>query len=134
MTFQDLENTLPNGFHDAKLKRLSIDYAERLLTMQMEILVGTPDVQNEEEYRSVTLSVTGLYFCVVDRPDAKYPFCRRGESLSISGDHAWPDTLTDLATHLAQTHPGFTYQRFFSEDWNSFIYIAANDARLTWDE
>jgi len=133
MTFQDLENSLPNGFHDAKLKGVSIDYAERLLTMQMEILVGTPEAEDREEYRSATLTVTGLYFCVIDPPDVKYPFITKHSPIGISGDDGWPGTLSDLAAILAQTNPDFTYHRFFSDDWNSFIYVAADDVRLSWD-
>jgi hypothetical protein len=67
MAFQDLERSLPNGFHDAKLKSMAIDYVQRQMTMQMEILVGTPEAEDPEEYRNATLSVTGLYFCVIDQ-------------------------------------------------------------------
>jgi len=132
MTFQDLEDSLPNGFHDAHLKSVSIDYIERLLTMQMEILIGTPEAQDRDEYRNATLTVTGLYFCVIDPPDAKYPFTTKNRPIWVSGDDGWPDTLSDLAASLAQTNPGFTYHRFFSVDWNSFIYVAANDVQLYW--
>jgi hypothetical protein len=132
MTFQDLADSLPNGFHDAHLKSVCIDYVERLLAMQMEILVGTPEAQDRDEYRKATLTVTGLYFCVIDPPDAKYPFTTKNSHIWVSGDNGWPDTLSDLAASLAQTNPRFTYHRFFSVDWNSFIYVAADDVQLSW--
>jgi hypothetical protein len=50
----------------------------------------------------------------------------------ISGDDSWPERLTELAAGLAQLSPDFTYRRFFSNDWNSFIYIAADDVQLSW--
>lgn len=133
MTFRDLERSLPNGFHDAELKSVSIDYVERQLTMQMAILVGTPEAEDAEEYRNATLTVTGLYFCVIAPPDAKYPFITKRKSIGVSGDEGWPDTLTDLAATLAQTNPNFTYQRFFSDDWNSFICIAGDNVVLSWN-
>jgi hypothetical protein len=132
MTFQDLENSLPNGFHDAKLKSVSIDYVERLLTMQMEILVGTPEAKDRDEYRNATLTVTGLYFYVIEPPAVNYPFITKHRPIRVSGDEGWPDSLTDLAASLAQTNPAFTYHRFFSDNWNSFIYVAADDVQLSW--
>jgi hypothetical protein len=132
VTFQDLEDSLPNGFHDAKLKSVSIDYVERLLTMQVELLVGTPEAEDRDEYRSATLIASGLYFYVIDPPDSKYPFATKQRPVRISGDDGLPDLLSKLAANLAQTNPGFTYHRFFSNDWNSFIYVAADDVQLTW--
>jgi hypothetical protein len=133
MKFQDLEDSLPNGFHDAKLKNVSIDYVERLLTMQMELLVGTPEAADREEYRTATLTATGLYFCVIEPPDVKYPLITKHSPIGISGDDGWPDMLTDLAAGLAGTNPDFTYHRFFSDDWNSFIYVAADNVEMSWD-
>jgi len=132
MTFQDLEDSLPNGFDDAELKTFSIDYVERLLTMQMEILIGAPEAEDQDEYRSATLTVTGLYFCVVEPPDVKYLLVTKHRPIRISGDDLWPDTLKSLAASLALTNPDFTYHRFFCSDWNSFIYVAADDVTLSW--
>lgn len=132
MTFQDLEDTLPNGFHDAELKSVSIDYVERLLTMQMEILIGTPEAGDQDEYRSATLTVTGLYFCVIEPPNVNYPFVTKHKPVRISGDDSWPDSMAGLAAGLAQSNPDFTYHRFFCNDWNSFLHVAADDVQLSW--
>jgi hypothetical protein len=63
----------------------------------------------------------------------RYPFITsRRRPIWISGDDGWPDILTELAGRLAQTNPDSTYHRFFSDDWNSFIYIAADHVELSW--
>ena len=132
MKFQDVEARLPNGFHDAKLKSTSIDYVERVLKIQMELLVGTPDSEDPEEYRNATLSVTGLLFCAVDPPDVRYPFAEGHSPVWVSGDDQWPKKLDGLLSSLRANIPGFTYQRFFAVDWNSFIYVAGRDVELIW--
>jgi hypothetical protein len=101
--------------------------------MRVELFVGTPEAEDPEEYRSATLTVTGLYFCVIDPPDVKYPFITKHKPIGVSGDDGWPDTLKDLATILTKTTADFTYCRFFSDNWNSFIYIAGDDVGLSWD-
>jgi hypothetical protein len=133
MTFQDLEETLPNGFDDAQLKSLLVDYVGRRLASQMEILVGTPEAGDRHEYRAATLTVTGVYFCVIEPPDVKYPFGKEHKPIWISGDNAWPDALSHWAATSALANPGLTYHRFFCNDWNSFIYIAADDVLLSWN-
>lgn len=35
MTFEQLEGSLPNGFHDAELLGLQLDYRARLVTLEL---------------------------------------------------------------------------------------------------
>ena len=133
MTFQALEESLPNGFHDAQLKTVFIDYVEHQLTMDLEILVGVPEAIDPDEYRSATLIATGLYFFIIDPPDAKHPFITKDTPLGVSGDDEWPASLADLRVGLNQTNSDFTYHRFFCDDWNSFVYVAAADVQLSWN-
>jgi len=49
VTLDDLENTLPNGLHDAKAQRVSLDYKERKVTMDLSVWVG--DINGPPEKR-----------------------------------------------------------------------------------
>jgi len=40
MNLEDIENGLPNGFHDAFLQRVIIDYAKREATLNVSVWVG----------------------------------------------------------------------------------------------
>jgi hypothetical protein len=40
VTLEDLENTLPNGLHDAEVHKLSVDYVGRTLTLDLSVWVG----------------------------------------------------------------------------------------------
>lgn len=40
MTLEDIAAELPNGFHDAFLRRLTLDYADRRATLALNVWVG----------------------------------------------------------------------------------------------
>jgi hypothetical protein len=130
MTFIEAETSLPNGFHDAKIEKLLIDYLSRNLLVSMQILVGTPGMPNEEDYATAELVVNGLYFCAIESPESTYPWVPDGRPLSVSGsccvDSQTPSEL------LLTLPPGAGCYRFFVEQWNSFIQIAGADVQISW--
>jgi hypothetical protein len=60
MTFEELGHALPNGLHDSKLERSTLDYLKGNATLQIAILVGTPDSEDPQKYRPAILQITGL--------------------------------------------------------------------------
>jgi len=130
MTFKDAEAQAPNGFHDAKIDALSLDFRLGALTLSMRILVGTPGSPDEEKYGAAELRVNRLLFCAMEPPDPRYPFVPDGDSLGVSG----ADGLGDLASKadlVARLPPEASLYRFFVEQWNSFIYIAGSNIQLS---
>jgi hypothetical protein len=134
MTLDELDHTLPNGFHDAKIYSLAIDYAAASVKLRMALLVGWPDdpVEERERYQDAELLVTGLSFCSIDPPSPNYPFVPDGKPIGVGGDLAREDHLPLLPHLSAKFPPGTSCYRFFVHDWNAFIYIAARDAQLSW--
>lgn len=132
MTFEELDNELPNGFHDANLHSLTIDYVGGSAVLHMTLDFGDPEGPNREDYRVGDLRVSGLYFCVIDPPDPTYRHVPHGSPLNVSGDRANPDTFPALEL-LSRTLPtGVSCYRFFVDEWNSFLNIAAKDVRISW--
>src|SRR5216684_1034247 len=132
MKFEQLDSELPNGFHDARLHKVAIDYPAGSMILHMDLWVGRLDGGNREEYRSAEVRVTGLYFCVVDPPDPSCPYVPSRFPLDVSGDPAKPDTFPAL-NELSRTFPpGLSCYRFFVHEWNSFINIAARDVQISW--
>ena len=76
MTLEELDHSLPNGFHDAKMFSLSIDYAAGIAIFRLSLLVGWPDDPPPERYayQEATLTVRGLCFCSIDPPCPTSPF------------------------------------------------------------
>ena len=133
MTFEQLDHDLPNGFHDAEIQKVIVDYAEHSAIIIMRLLVGTPHSANSDEYRPATLKISGLYYYSIDLPNPKYPFVR-GAAINVAGCPEDPQTFPDLNSLLAMMPKGVTCYRFFVHEWNSFIHIAANDVQFSWLE
>ena len=132
MTFEELDRSLPNGFHDATISGLTIDYVGGSVVLRMALDFGSPDGPKPEDYRTGALRVSGLYFCAIDPPDPGYRYLPGGDALNVSGDPARPDTFPAL-DGLSRTLPlGVSCYRFFVHEWNSFINIAAKDVQIAW--
>ena len=130
MTFEEAEDGLPNGFHDAQIERISLDYLAGTLQIAMRILIGTPGEPNQDEYGPAELRVSGLYFCSIEPPYPTYPFKPNGEPFGVSGDAA-TNGPSAIITVLQTLPTGVSSYRFFVEEWNSFIYIAASEVQIS---
>ena len=125
MTIDDIEQSLPNGFHDSTITSVHVNYAQRTAEIDMQVLVSGPDSADKEEYRPVKLSISGLLYFVIEPPDHPYtssePWVADGGSSEV----------TEPASQLPKPLPAgaFTYW-FFVNDWNSFIHVAALTAHL----
>ena len=130
MTFREIEQTLPNGFHDAKIVRISLDYPAGTLVMNMRVLIGTPGEPDQDEYGPAEVSVTGLYLCSIEPPDPKYPFRLTGKPLGVSGDSSG-NSSPEISNLMRKLPPSASCYRFFVEQWNSFIYVAGSDVQIS---
>jgi hypothetical protein len=129
MTLEELESTLPNGLHDAEVKRIAIDYEVRRATLEIAFWVGDMDdpPERREAYKNGRVSISGLLFFVMEPPDPKYPFM--DADLRIDGC----DMSKNLSSELLRSLPSNSFIRsLWVNEWNAFIHIAATDARVEW--
>ena len=130
MTLEELADTLPNGLHDAELLSLRIDYAQRLLSLDLRLLVGAPDAPStagREARRTARVTLRGLVYCVIDPPDARY-LRESGRSLTIDVGSGEPGTAPSA---LPPVPPGAFLAWIFVAQWNGFIRVAAHDAEVS---
>lgn len=132
MTFEHLDRQLPNGFHDARLRRVDINYGDRTARLHMSFWVGDLDGPNREDYKDGTLNVDGLCYYAIEAPDPTYPFMRTGSPINVAGYPEDLEKFPALNGLLSVLPKGVTCYRFFVHDWNSFIHIAARDVQLSW--
>jgi hypothetical protein len=137
MTLEELGNSLPNGFHDCGLKRITVDYERRAIELDVSLWVADPGGPREQrdDYREATVNISGLVFCVMPQPDSRYDFTL-AEELWIGDGYdtrSTPDVLREIDTELVKEIPSdaFLYS-FFVHDWNAFIHIGAHGADLAW--
>jgi len=126
-TIEELELTLPNGFHDARLLRLDIDYCARQATITLDVVVNE---ERKPEFRSGVLRITGVLFLVLDPPGPGSTLASSKPSRIDTGQ-GQPNTspLT-----LPPVPSGHFLQWFFVVDWNSFIRVCAEDASFEWSK
>jgi hypothetical protein len=131
MTIEEIEKTLPSGFHDASLERLNIDYNAREAKLEVLIDVGDPDSQSDEETkRKGILTVFGLLSCVIEPPDSRSSY-QKTEGLWIAD--SGPYKSGKMPTKLPEPLPNGSFAHyFFINDWNAFIVVVAADARFDW--
>jgi len=128
LTIQDIEQVLPNGFHDSTIIGLRLNYVTRTAEIDLEILISGPDdAEDSEDYRPSTLSISELVYFVIEPPDSRY-LSQSGTPLLIDGGSTEPE---QSASPLPKPLPAgaFTYS-FFVHEWNSFIHVAALRAEL----
>ena len=64
MTLEELDNSLPNGFHDAEIFSFEVNYVEAIAKFHVNLLTGSPDDPEPERqaYQEAFLDVSGLCF------------------------------------------------------------------------
>jgi hypothetical protein len=103
MSLEEIDESLPNGFHDAELVGLEIDYVHQFAVFKTNVLLGLPDepVEISDRHRLRTLRFSGVSFIVVDPPAADRHFCTRERFLlRIRTTRCAIDGLRRLAFYL----------------------------------
>jgi hypothetical protein len=128
MTLDEVAGSLPNGFHDAELRAVTIDFVKREARLSLDIWIGDDD--DREAYRRAELTLTGLIFWIVEPPDARYPYGQADHLIIDMG------SVASLPREKQPTLPPIPESAFsnwlFVVEWNAFIYVAAEDADLIW--
>jgi hypothetical protein len=127
MTLVEIENSLPNGFHDALLKKVSVDYLKREAVLEIGIDTSTPEME-ECKHWTGRLTLTDLLFCAIDPPDT-LPQTQTNDGLWISDTgRAEEKQFSSKMKH--QMPKGAFVHYFFINEWNAFLYVAAKSARF----
>jgi hypothetical protein len=127
MNVFEAASTLPNGLHDAVLKRCAVDFGAGEATFELDAWIGDLDAEKEKErelYQAIELRLLGLIYL----------------HLEPGGDwHLRPvePTRVDLCDADSITHPevqgmmDYFKARLFLEDRNAFLHFAAREAIIT---
>ena len=126
MTLEELEDSLPNGLHDAEIKDLLIDYPRGEVRMELRVWVG--DIERREAYRDGTLVLEGLQFVAIEPPDPRYAFAK-DTRLRIDVTH---DKKHLRAPAIDKVPKDCFVSGLFVQEWNAYVYVAARHASLAW--
>lgn len=131
MDIFEIEASLPNGFQDALVSRLEIDYLVGTLEFRLRAWIGDPYSglpEDREKRRPALLRLEGLSYCAIESPHPHYPFSERRE-LMMDLVRPSPETAGPLLDSLP---PGTFAFRIWVGTWNCFMHMAARSARLDW--
>src|SRR5688500_2720665 len=134
MTIEELERSLPSGFHDALIHRLSVDYVARTAALEVDIDVGDPEAAEcaeRERKRRACVTLEGLIFLVVESPDSAYPY---GAGKPLWGDTAPIVRDSPGVPRLPALPAGAFEFCVFVNQWNAFMYLAGTHVSLEWAE
>jgi hypothetical protein len=134
VTFEELEDRLPNGFHDAEIRNINVDFVNRSLVIGMNLHVSEFEEADSERYRAGTLKVESPFLFFIDPPDAKYHFVPDGSPLNATGNSVKVGMNASLDRLLPALPLNSTIYLFFLDDWNSSIYLAGAGVKFSWDD
>lgn len=129
MTPAELLAELPNGFHDALLRELNVDYARGEVRLSFDFLVGSPDGATEEEREATrpgVLRLGGITSMTMEPPDPRYRLSD-AEGVRVDGGFGpWPGE--------AEPHDDARVRLWlFVCPWNARMIVYAHTCALAWE-
>lgn len=133
MNFKLFLNSLPNGLHDAHISAINIDYVARSIKMFAEIWTGDLESNIDsirEGYKNAEICITNFQYIVIEQPDHNYGYNKK-ETLWIDAGE-----IDDLKKkpELPEAQANNFQFWIFVNDWNAFIYIAAESINIEWHD
>ena len=126
MTIEELEDKFPNGFHDAHLVGMTVDFPFASACVELDVDCDDPD---PNFYTRIKFRLTGLSLFVVEPPDIRISLSY-GETLDASGYETSDKMLPNLESYRKNAPAGSFFYSFFMNHWNCFIHLAAMNVEL----
>jgi|WetSurMetagenome_2_1015567.scaffolds.fasta_scaffold782269_2 hypothetical protein len=131
MTLEEVDDSLPNGLHDARIQSVSMDYERGTLALAVSVWIGTLDAQppNRDRCRGGVLEFEGVAVFALEppRPDSSY---RHSGALAFSWRRESHDSIR-LEVGRALSDEELAYSLFI-EDWLSTMVIIARTVSFRW--
>jgi hypothetical protein len=125
MSIVEIERELPNGLHDAVMRRHVVDYEKRILEFSIDVWVGNLDSEDRDErdhYESGNLRFEGLVYFVIE-PCTELKVCF--EPFSFSAGDPSVNGIKPFVS-LPESPSGTFRTYFFVYKLNAFMHICAS--------
>lgn len=116
----DIEDGLPNGFHDARLKGVEVNFGQSTLVLHLDVDMSDINESGLTEHVGKSALISGVLYVRMDGPEEHKKAELKPGPLDIAGD---PHLMTELIGNS-----NYWVYRFFVHAWNAFITIAAEKA------
>ena len=136
MTLVQIDEILPNGFHDAEIEQLIWNFQTNSAVLDIDFWVATEETDREKRRRG-RVELQGIIFLAVDPPQPRQldpkTYGLPG-TLQIDGMLPNESIFPNLPNLLPCLPPKTEIFSFYVNNWNSFIHIANENSNLTWLE
>jgi len=129
MDLRLIEESLPNGFHDAYLSGLNLDFIRHHIELSLSVLVGNDDQPVSERYRQCRLTLRDYSVLVLESAVA-YREIKPSEGLQIDQTQLKEEDFEFFRQAGYNIREGDSWLALFVYDWNSRIVISARDADM----
>ena len=124
--FADLLASLPNGLHDAQLRRLAMDYVRGELVLELDVWTGSMAATRREIYRPARVTLGAVAFLSIDPPGIREELDVHTSIRIDAGNGPAKDA------QLPEAPSGTSIAWIFLADLNCFLHFAAGQASLAW--
>lgn len=136
MKLAEIDEKLPNGFHDAEIEQLNWNFEAGLLIFDINFWVAVESGHDRNKRRKGKLELQKVSFLVIEPPELRMsdPKPLRGGvgALQVDGGPANEENFRDLSKLKANLSADTEIFSFYVVNWNSFIHVATDEAKLTW--
>jgi hypothetical protein len=132
MTFDELDARDADGFIDAFVLSIALDYQNRVASLELNMRGNQADSPGRNLYNKAMLTLRGFYYFSIESPDPNRLSYPMRAPIVVDGLPEDPSKFP-LFERLKPTLPtGAFCCRFFVHNWNSFIHVAAEEGAFAW--
>ena len=132
MTLDELQATLPNGFHDSQMRELTLDFVNKEARLTLDVWTGDLDSKKHgvrENYQRAQLRLINLLFWISQPTDlSKFPISK--DSLCIDIGLLSADYKPGVP--LPESNPANPTYYLYSTDINTCFFFACQSASVQW--
>ena len=132
MSIEEIERALPNGLHDAILRKHVVDYENRTLEFHVDVWIGDLDSKIDEErecYKPGVVRFEGLEYFIIEPPCGVKA---RFEPFSFSAGNPALDKIKPSVV-LPEPPTGTLRAFFFIYKLEAFMHICAAKVGFKYD-
>lgn len=133
MKLSDISRSLPNGFHDAELLSVTLDFQQGHAQLLLRVWIGdlrSMDEASREHYRVGELILKGLgYWLPEPVQPTVFPLKHGALWIDIGELSALDQPPSMVLPDVGTTHTGHW---IYINETNSFIYFSTVEAEIRW--
>jgi hypothetical protein len=128
MNITEIEDSLPNGFHDAEITNIEIDYPAKKALLTLNIPMAYDN--GHPLYKKCVLKIDEIILFVIEPPNHLEDMKNQWLGLWIDKACITEKDLERISKAGVIIPEGYFYFAFFVFNWNSCIYFCAKDASI----